>query len=277
MKKSTWLQVVLAAVVVVVAGAVLGFACEDEIRVKVMKTDGDLVTITTNGTTEELTLEDLEEGETRTFTVGEHEVTVMRVGDELTVTLDDGELAGLLEGVKGKKISKRVVVVTDDCEGEAKADAFVSGGSKHVIIHRAGGEIEIESELFEGLEDLEDLEEHGVRVHRIGKGDGHKMIFISEGDEGRDEGELAFLLSGEDHDFHWVGAHGPGCHGDYVTYECPEDGTRLQLKKDKDQADSHLCPLCGAAMEKLEGPEIVRKKVLVELIEAVEEESADKD
>jgi hypothetical protein len=271
MRKSTRLQVVLAAIVVIVAGAVSVWAGDEEIRLKVEKNDSDQITIDINGTTEVITLDDLAEGEERTFDAGEHTVTVKRVGEELGVTLDDGELAGLLEGVEGTGKAKRVVVITDGDEAHAKA--IGSDGSRHVIIHRGDGEIEVESEIMENLGDLEEIGEHDVWVHRLGEGEGRTMVFISGDDEEVDGERLELLLNGEGEDFHWVGS--PCCHGDYVTYECPEDGTRLQVKKDRDTGGAHVCPVCGATLEVQEGPEILRQKVVVEVVEAAGEDGDD--
>ena len=69
MSKQTWVQWVVAAILVVIVGAFIASA-EERIEVRVEKESADLISVDVNGVTEVVRLEDLADGESRTFDVG---------------------------------------------------------------------------------------------------------------------------------------------------------------------------------------------------------------
>ncbi len=96
MSKQTWVHWVVAAILVVVAGVMIASA-EERIEVRVEKNSGDEISVDVNGVTEVVRLDDLADGESRTFDVGDHELVVKRVGDDLTI-VNDGHGFGSFGG-----------------------------------------------------------------------------------------------------------------------------------------------------------------------------------
>jgi hypothetical protein len=253
MSKQNWVHWVVAAVLVLVAGAFIASA-EERIEVRVEKESADLISIDVNGVTEVVRLEDLADGESRTFDVGDHELVVKRVGDDLTIVSDGHGLGSF--GGHGKSLDT-MVWVGDDCEdieidcdgGEHQAKKIVvmtsgdqeAGEAKTYTIHVDGDDV-----LLDG--------EHNIEIDEIMNlhGGDHGAVFISE------DGDVQHPVI--------MGLH--GLHGDMVKYRCDETGSVLMVKKDDALEDVYICPATGCVMNKVEEPEVrvikIQKKVEID-------------
>ncbi len=243
MKKSTWVHWVVAAVLVLIAGTVLVSAGEEHIKVQIEKAGDNEVSVDVNGVTEVIRLEDLADGESRSFGVGDHEVVVKRVGEELSVIAEGHAIASVGDhgmskdvmvwvGDEGENIEirrEKVIVIKTDGDDEGLHNAFT--------YHISGDDELLDGEHNIKIEEI--LESHGI--------EGHTAIFFD------DEG----------------GAHHPTiikrqlCDG-MVKYRCEETGSVLMVKKDDAIEDVYICPATGCVMEKVDEPEMKMITISVE-------------
>ncbi len=225
MKKTSVVQAIVAAVLVILGGLALALAGEEPVRLEVRQQAGDRVTVEVNGEPTVVELGSLRDGEERSFPAGAHSLTVRRSGGALVVTLDGHELGapGEVEAdsfvwVQGDeaKVQRKVVVITDGEGGE--------GATSQVHVSTDDGA----------------PGEH-VRVVKIRRGAGSPGA----------EAELLALVGegGLEH------AHEGGCL-DRVRFRCADDGTVVAIAKDKATQDSYSCPVCGRPMVKEEGPQV---------------------
>jgi hypothetical protein len=264
MKKSSWIQVVLAAVLVLVAGG-LALAAEPQImKVKVKKGDTETVEVDHNGTVEVLTLDDLADGEERSYQAGDHEITVRREGDSLTVEMD-----GESFGTTIHQGSKNMVWVAENGEAEGKIDIVTEAGmhaKKVMILSDAGdaGDAKVIKIHCEGAEDCDDIETINIETMIDGEidiealkqklGEEHVMVHVGEGGHG---GPMIIKTA--------VAAE------DKVVYRCAEDGAEIVLKKADATQEHYTCPVCGRLMEKVEHPQVK----VIELKHEIEQDTAD--
>lgn len=256
MSKETRVQLIVAAIVVVVLGAILASA-EERIEVRVEKENADEISVDINGVTEVVRLEDLADGESRTFNVGDHELVVKRVGDDLTI-VTDGHGFGAFGG-PGATVNTNLWV-TDDCEaGDGDCEHIVIDGDcefggKKVIVMTSGdqeaGEAKTYTIRVDGDEVMVDGDEN-IELDEIIKlhgGGAHGAVFISE--DGDVQHPSVF------------GMH--QMHGGMVKYRCEETGSVLLVKKEDALEDVYICPATGCVMNKVEEPEVkvikIRKK-----------------
>jgi len=123
-----------------------------------------------------LNLEDLADGETRTFEEGDHVITVTRHGDTLSVSVDGEEMPETPASLKdGKKTRIYITKKMGDGEAEASAEKFVwiskdkktDGKNDHVIVLRKGDGEKVDIEKF-------------VWKEKSGEGETKKLkVFIS--------------------------------------------------------------------------------------------------
>ncbi|MCP4895380.1 MAG: hypothetical protein GY906_00265 [bacterium] len=243
MSKRSKLQILVAAVAVLVGGALMGLAGDHEetINLEVLSDGGEEMTIMINGEKEVLSVNDLEEGEVRTIDDGEHGViTVERRDGSLHVNLDkmsDGEHHGI----------RKHVIIHGDEEG---AHRMMLKGEPHGVHVRK-------------LIADEDCELHGEdhEVFIIKKGEGEAGVWNFSGHE---DGDPIVIDIDEEHSFAFHTGAEEGLHrhlSERVALSCPEDGTRLSMAKDKATQERYLCPVCGDEMEKTE--EMVHKFITV--------------
>ncbi len=160
MKRSTVVQMV-AAILVVLGGLAFVFAEERRIEVTVEATDGNQAVVMVNGERHEVSIGDLAEGERRTFTAGEHTITVQRVGDQLKVDLDGHGL-----GKPGCEHAEKMVWVGE--EGEH---------AEHVIVHEGeGATVRKKVVIVTG----DDAEGAGYRFQTGSEGDDVKVIRVDD-------------------------------------------------------------------------------------------------
>ena len=235
MKPNTWTRYLVAAALVLLVGAVWVLAEEIEMKVEVRNDGGQEITVDVNGVVEVIELDDLAEGEERSYDVGGHPIVVRRVDDQLTLVHDghpmhglkhigeaDEDLIWVTEGFEGD------VVLSGDCEND---------GHRVMIIKKGDGDVE--------TIDIESAP-HVMKWHSD-SGEGGPMIVKS-------------------------GPH--FMHGDFVHYRCEETGSMLMVKKDDALLDSYVDPVTGCLMEKVESPKR-RINVIVHEIKDEDENSDD--
>ena len=88
MKRESWARYLVAAALVLLVGAVWVLAEEIEMKVEVRNDAGQEITVDVNGVKETIYLDDLADGEERSFDVGGHSITVKRVDGQLTLVHD---------------------------------------------------------------------------------------------------------------------------------------------------------------------------------------------
>ena len=236
MKLDSWARYLVAAALIILVGAAWVLAEEKTMKVEVRSDDGKEISIDVNGVTETVTLDDLAEGEARTYDVGGHEVTVKRLNDRLALVHD-----GLMDGdhslhnqkiwIEGNEVSAgehRVMIMKRGEAGEVEIDVDGHGDHDVFILKGEDGEIDIEALKEEYGEDFEEFHTaHGA----------HAMKWVSEGD-----GTHPIVIQR-------MGHRGGG---DYVTYRCEETGSMLTVKADENLLDDYLDPVTGCVMKKVE-------------------------
>ena len=250
MSKQTWVHWVVAAILVVVAGALIASA-EERIEVRVEKDSSDEITVDVNGVTEVVRLDDLADGESRTFDVGDHELVVKRLGDELTIVTDGHAFGG-----PGKSLDTMVWVGDGGEEIEIHGDCDHKAVRK-MIVMKPGDEADGETRTYtihvDGDEVLLDGE-HNIGIDQIVKSHGghHGAVFISE------DGDMDHPMIVKSH----------AMHTGLVKYLCEETGSILMVKEEDALEDAYICPATGCVMKRLTEPEVrvvkIRKSVEIE-------------
>ena len=235
MKQFSWTRYLLAAIVVLLVGAVWVLAEEVEMKIEVRNEGGQEITVDVNGVKETVYLDDLADGEERSFDVGGHPITVKRVNDRLTLVHDQmmGDLHHLGEGHS----NLMWVGEGEDCEKPCKRVMIMKKGDGEAIDVRVleGGEGDV---VFFG-----DGEHSGH----------HAMKWIAEDGEG---GPIIIKR---------MGHHGGG---DFVHYRCEETGSMLTVKADENLLDDYLDPVTGCVMKKVENAGVhlieIREKIIMD-------------
>jgi len=254
MSKQTWMHWVVAAILVVAAGAIIASA-EERIEIRVEKESADVISVDVNGVTEVIHLEDLADGESRTFDVGDHELVVKRVGDDLTV-ITDGHGFGSFGG-HGKTIDTNIWV-TDEGEN-IEIDGDYAFGEERMIVMKVG--------------DCEDCDgedcEHGTKAYTIHVDgdevmmDGEHVIDIDTIIKEHGGGHHGAVFISEDGNVHHPGMMGAHeWHSDVVKYRCEETGSTLIVKKDDAIEDVYICPATGCVMTKVEESDVKVIKIM---------------
>lgn len=241
MSKQTWVQLVFAAILVVVAGALIASA-EERIEVRVEKESADEISVDVNGVTEVVHLEDLADGESRSFDVGDHELVVTRVGDELTI-ISDGHTFGAF-GEHGKSLDTMVWVNDDGEEIHIGSDGNHQMVQK-MIVMTSGDEIDGETKTYTIHIDGDDVAfdgDHTMEIDEIVKlhGGHHGAVFFSE------DGDVDHPMIIKSH----------GMHSGLVKYLCKETGSILMVKEEDAIEDAYICPATGCVMTRIDEPEV---------------------
>lgn len=118
MKENRCMQVLVAAVVIVIAGCVIALAETVDVEVEVDEKAATRVEVRTDDTIDVFTLDDLADGEERVIKEGDHTITVRRDGDDITVEMDGEALDAGMPG-HGPKIRK-MIMMGEPGEGEEK-------------------------------------------------------------------------------------------------------------------------------------------------------------
>lgn len=243
MSKQTWVHWVVAAILVVVAGAFIASA-EERIEVRVEKESADEISVTVNGVAEVVRLDDLADGESRTFDVGDHDLVVKRLGDELTI-ITDGHAFGSF-GDHGANHQMNVWVTDDgeEIEVHTDGDCDLKAVKKMIVMSSSDG-ADGEEQTYTIHIDGDDVMldgEHNIEIDEIVKihGGHHGAVFISE------DGEVD----------HQMIMAGHGMHAGLVKYICEETGSILMVKEEDALEDAYICPATGCVMKKMEEPEV---------------------
>lgn len=272
MKDNRLMQVLMAAVVIMIAGCVMALAETVDVDVEVDEHAATTVQVKTDDTFDIFTLDNLADGEERVITEGDHTITVRRIGDDITVLMDGESLDTGMPG-HAKKIQK-IVMVGEPGENEEKKIVVVGGhhghkfiecdengeGVKIVKIHKGEGDedfvwhadgdveeilIELEEEIGEGeIAKIKVMIEEGLM--------GDEMVFFGD-DEGID---IQKILTME-------GAHGVhGAHFGMVRYRCEESGSMLMVDPEYASQDTLVDPASGCLMTKMadEEPKVIMIK-----------------
>jgi hypothetical protein len=265
MKLENWVRYLVAAVLVILFGAAWALAEEKTMKVEVRSDDGREISIDVNGVTEIVTLDDLAEGEERTFDVGGHEVTVKRADDRLSLVHED-MMENHLRGAKGQKIwvesdaekagDRRVIVVKVGEDGSSSVDAesglmFVGEGHEGaqdiVIFKDDDGEIDIEALK----------EKYGEGFEEFDTADGaHVVKWVMEGDP--DDPLLVKRID--------------DLGGEYVTYRCEETGSTLRVKATDNLLDDYIDPVTGCILKKVQHSGVQVIKIRTETVSEDSEE-----
>jgi len=266
--KSSWTRYLVAAAMILLAGAVWALAEDMEMKVEVRNEGGQEITVDVNGVVETVSLDDLAEGEERTIDVGDHEIVVKRVDDRLTLVGEGGPAAMIheLHGGDGNMVwvtedeevgdGERMVVITKQGDSDFVTSEtnvmFIgddeAGDHDVFIVKGEGGEIDLDALKEKFGDDFEEIE----------TADGHRVLkWVSEGGEAHP----FFVTTGGDHFF----------GGDTVVYRCEETGSTLTVKKDEHLLDDYIDPVTGCVMKKVEEP--VKKIIRVEVITEDETEN----
>ena len=240
MKTKTWVHILVAAALVIIGGAVIGFA--EQTTLKVMIEDDDSINVDVNGEVTVVNLDDLADGEERVIEAGEHTIVVKRVGDEFKITLDGNDFGApgcaanhaenfVWVGDDGESVGvqKKVVVIKAD-------DATGVPCEKKIMISADGEVLSPDSENFD------------VFIKKLEGALGEETIDIEVLKERLGE-HMVVNVNGETHGSPMIVKHHTVAK-DTIRYVCPEDKTELSLKKDQATQESYLCPVCGRAMEK---------------------------
>ncbi len=239
MNGSSWTRYLVAAALVLLVGAVWVLAEEIEMRVEVRNEGGQEITVDINGVKETIYLDDLADGEERSFDIGGHPITVKRVDDRLTL-VHDQMMGKLHQGGEGHS-SLFWVGDGEDCEHPCR---------RAMIMKKGDGET-LDFEVLEGGDG--DVVFFGGGNHS----GHHTMKWIAEGGEGS-----PIIIKR-------MGHHGGG---DFVHYRCEETGSMLTVKADENLLDDYLDPVTGCVMKKVENAGVHVIEIREEIITEGEEE-----
>ncbi len=260
MKAESWTRYLVAAALVLLAGAVWALAEDIEMKVEVRSEGGQEMTIDVNGIKEIVALEDLADGEERVYDVGGHEVTVQRIGDHLTL-VGDGPVMGFAHDCDHKK-----VWIGDDAEG--------AKGGRHVFIMKHGEGETVDLDLETDLMFVGDGG-HGVRKIVVINGEDGKVDLEALKEKYGDDFEEYETADGA-HVMKWVSAGGGADPiiikrmghrgGDFVTYRCEDTGSILTVKAADDLLDDYIDPVTGCVMKKVENAGVHVIKIREEIV-----------
>jgi len=278
MKDKRWMQILLAALVILLAGGIMALAETVDVGVEV---DGDsqtTVEVKTDDSVDVFTLDDLVDGEERIIESGEHTITVRRDGDEITVLMD-GES---LEAGEGTMIEK-MIMIGEPTDGDEKKIVMVGGSEGHkfitcdadgegvkIIKIREGqggesfiwhgdGDADFEDILVELGEEMDENELAEIKAMMEGGLEGHEMLFF--GDD--EDGDLHKVIK-------MAGHHGiHGAHQGMVRYRCEETGSMLMVDPEHASQDTLVDPASGCLMTKVadEEPQIIMIKKELKVID----------
>lgn len=281
MKENRWMQVLLAAVLIIIAGSVIALAETVDVEVEV---DGDTQTtveIKTDDSIEVFTLDDLADGEERIIESGEHTITVRRDGDDITVLMDGESLDAGMPG-HGQMIRK-MIMMGDPGDGDEKRIVMVGGHHGHRFIEcdtDGEGVKIIKIREGEGREDFvwhgdgdADLEEILIELkEEIGEDELAEIKLILE--QGLEGHEMVFIGDDEEIDFHKIismgGHHGfHGAHLGKVRYRCEETGSVLMVDPEHATQETLIDPASGCLMTKVadEEPKVIMIKKEIRVID----------
>jgi hypothetical protein len=229
----------IALAAVLIAG--LAAAAVGDARLGDETTGEKLILVNEGAAAETFKLDDLRDGESRTFQRKTGAVTVTRKGDTFEVKIDgeDGEQHITVTSGEGE-------------EGHILVRKIDGGDEPHVIVMRHAGTKDGAVWTGEDGETVEITEADGNAVF-VGSGP-HRHVFVGEG------GEHATVV-GTGEGFSWSSSGAEMLH-----FRCADDDVIIGGPKEKLDTLAPVCPVCGKAMQKLEGAKhrTVQVKVLKE-------------
>ncbi|MCK5377758.1 MAG: hypothetical protein KAJ78_00085 [Acidobacteria bacterium] len=278
MKENRWMQVLVAAVIIVLAGSVIALAETVDVEVEVDGEASTTVEVRTDDSIDVFTLDDLADGEERVIESGEHTITVRRTGDEITVLMD-GESLG---GSDGAMIQK-MIMLGEPTDGDENKIVMIGGhhGHKFIECDSDGEGVKIikirkgeggENFVWHGDGDS-DFEDILIELKgEIGEGELAEIKLILE--QGLDGGEMVFFGDHEDGEIPKIikmgGIHGAhGAHFGKVRYRCEETGSMLLVDPEHASQDTLVDPASGCLMTKVanEEPQVIMIKKEIRIID----------
>ena len=303
MRDRFWLQTLVAAILLLLGGALLAFSAEVKVDVDKKSGSTQTVTVVINDVTHTVSLGDLKKGEARTFGEGDDAVTVTRKGDRLLVTTKDDEKA-----VQG---DQRIVIVRDE-DGTRRektirvkverlgrrAERMAARCRRHE--KRLQMHSEVSEKLRERLEKLkqrlatlnlekgkvpEDVlkEIEGLQLPELPDSDDdvflvapHPHVWVSGDDD--DEDVHVMVLGLPPHHRHGGGELRWISEDDHaVRFRCDKDDVTLRVPETAAKGRTFKCPICGAAMHELKPIKEDRKVIIKKRIsEKAQQEKMEK-
>jgi hypothetical protein len=245
--KIQWSRYLVAAALILAVGVLWALADETTLKVEVRNEDGREITVDVNGVSEVIRLDDLAEGEVRSYEVGGHPITVKRNDDRLALVHEGGGGAmtwvdkEMGEGGQHFIVMKHGEGGPEGCERKVMFLGEGDGAAEDILILRGP----------DGSIDVGALEEkYGDRLQTIDiEGGGEGMTWTDEGGAGHP------II---------VKRLGPADDG-MVRFRCEETGSMLTVKEAEGLLDSYTDPVTGCVMTKVEEP--ARKVVRVTVVE----------
>ncbi len=288
MRDRFWLQTLVAAVLLLLGGALLAFSAEVKVDVDKKSGSTQTVTVVLGDVTHTVTLGDLKEGEARTFGEGDDAVTVMRKDDRLLVTTkeDEGAAEGgqriiIVRDEDGKRLEKSIQMKVERLDRRAeRMDARCRRHEKRLQVHHEVSErlrerleklkqrlstLDLEKgkvpgDLLEELDSLQlpELQDFGDDVFLV---EPHPHVWVSGDDD--DEDVRVMVLGLPPRHRHGAGELGWISEDDHsVRFRCDKDDVTLRVPDAAAKGRTFKCPICGAAMHELE-PVKEGRKVIV--------------
>jgi len=273
MKEHRWTQILLAAVIIAIAGCVIAVAETVDVEVEVDDGNSTTVEIKTDNSVDVFTVDDLADGEERIFSSNDHTITVRRSGDEITVLMD-GET---LDGGDDAMVRKMILIAEDEGDDEQKVVMIEENDGHKIItgdhdeknikirkgdggegfVWHGGDDLDSEEILLEMEDSLDEAEMAKIKSMLEGGFEGHSMMFFGDDDEGDMVKVIAIAENFE--------LHGP--HDGKIRYRCEETGSVLLVDPEYATQETLVDPAGGCLMTKVtdEAPEVImiKKKVTV--------------
>jgi len=291
MRDRFWLQTLLAAILLLLGGALLAFSAEVKVNVDKKSGSTQTVTVVLNDVAHTVSLGDLKEGEARTFGKGDDAVTVTRKGDRLLVTTkDDEEPEGgqriiIVRDEDGKRLEKSIQMKVERLG--RRAERMAARCRRHEkrlqMSHEASEKLrerleklkqrlstldlkqgKVPQDVLEELESLQlpeppDFDDDVFLVRP------RAHVWVS-GDD--DEDARVMVLGLPSHHRHgarglwWVSED-----DNAVSFHCDKDDVTLRVPEAEAKGRTFKCPICGAAMQEVKpvrehSKVIVKKRVL---------------
>ena len=205
-------------------------------------------------TMQTLKLEDLADGETRTFGEGDHKVTVTRNGDKLSLNVEG------LEGIHGKHVTIGSAGHDIDCDADSgDCNVWISEDGNVITLGAGGiGGDAHANVIIEALAEGGDIEKE-VHVIRIGEG-GENTFTIDVNGEGAGS-HIVKMIGGGHHVGHGNGMFITSGDSDKTILRCEEGDTTMTV--DSEEADEiFFCPRHKTELKQV-GRKVIHKKIEV--------------
>ena len=189
---------------------------------------------------ERIDLSELADGEMRTFGEGEHQITVVREGDLITIAVGDTEMVS--DFTCNALEDHCFVILSGDDHGVKLVVSKGSDGNGHV--RKQIMVMAVEDGGVHGGRDFVFSDEDGELAEFVVSAHGDGPHWVSEGD---DDAMVFVTMSGEGglHTRHLL-------HADATTLRCPEGDTTMRLQEGDEDDGPFYCPKHDIKLEKMD-------------------------